>query len=125
MNTALWIVQALLALAFLMAGGMKVAQTRSKLMEMGMEYVEDFTDAQVKGIGVVELLGAVGLILPMALDILPVLTPLAAVGLALTMVGAAYTHYRRDEVPKIAPNVVLFALAVFAAYGRFVIEPVV
>ncbi|MCJ7700842.1 MAG: DoxX family protein [Anaerolineales bacterium] len=66
------------------------------------------------------LLGALGLILPLATGILPVLTPLAAVGLALTMVGAFLTHLRRNEiVPMGVMNVVLFAMAIFVAVFRF------
>lgn len=64
-----------------------------------------------------------GLILPAATGSLPWLTPLAAVGLALTMVGAAIAHLRRGEYSHIIVNVVLFGLAVFVAYGRFVVEP--
>jgi hypothetical protein len=74
-------------------------------------------------IGILEVLGAVGLILPALTDILPILTPLVAVGLTLTMVGAAITHFRRGEYPNITMNLVLMALALFIAYGRFVLLP--
>ena len=118
MNTALWIVQALLALVFLLAGAMKVSQPLEKLAER-TPYVEDFTSGQIRLIGILEILGATGLILPALTGILPWLTPLAAVGLALTMIGAAIVHARRGEYPNIIMNVVLFAMAVFVAYGRF------
>ena len=125
MHTALWIVQGLLAFAFMMAGVMKTTQPKEKLAE-NMGWVEDFSATQVKGIGILELLAAVGLILPMALDILPILTPLAAVGLGLTMIGASLTHIRRNElVPYAIMNFMLLALAAFVAVGRFVIEAVV
>jgi uncharacterized membrane protein YphA (DoxX/SURF4 family) len=120
MDVVLWVLQVLLALFFLMAGAMKVSQPRAKLAAR-MAWVSDFTDGQVKLIGVLELLGAVGLLLPALTGILPWLTPLAAVGLALTMAGAALTHMRRGEYPMIAVNVVV--LAGFIAVGRFVIEP--
>jgi hypothetical protein len=81
--------------------------------------VEDFSATTVRVIGVVELLGAIGLILPAATGIAPVLTPIAATGLALTMVLAAATHIRRKEPSGVAFNAVLFALAVFVAWGRF------
>jgi hypothetical protein len=70
-------------------------------------------------IGVLEILGALGLILPAVLDLAPILVPLAATGLALVMVGASVTHYRRGERPMIAINAVLFVLAVIVAWGRF------
>ena len=125
MNIALWIVQGLLALMFLMGGLMKASKTKDSLKERGnsMDWVDDFSDGQVRLIGILEVLGAIGLILPGLTGILPILTPLAAVGLALTMVGAAITHFRRGEYPNIAVNLVLMALALFAAYGRFVLFP--
>lgn len=122
MNTALWIVQILLALAFGMAGIMKATQPKEKLAQQ-MKWVEDFAPNTVKGIGTLELLAAIGLVLPALTGILPILTPLAAVGLVLTMIGAALTHLRRKETPMIAINAVLLALAVFVAYGRFVLVP--
>ena len=122
MNTTLWIAQILLAVTYLMAGIAKTTQHKDRLSDM-MGWVDDFSAGSVRGIGVMEILGAVGLILPGLLGILPWLTPLAAVGLALLQVGAAITHIRRREYPLLVMNFVLFALAVFVAYGRFVVEP--
>ncbi len=119
MNVVLWIVAGLLAVAFLAAGLMKLAQPKKKLADSGMGWTEDFSDGAVKGIGALEVLGAVGLILPAALDIVPVLVPIAATGLALLMLGAAVTHARRKESPNIVVNIVLLALAAFVAWGRF------
>lgn len=124
MDTAIWVVQILLAVAFLMAGAMKLTQSKEKLAE-NMAWVNDFSANQVRTIGLLELLGAVGLVLPMALDILPILIPLAAVGLVLNMIGAAFTHHRRDEYNMIPINLVLLALALFVAIGRLAIEPVI
>jgi uncharacterized membrane protein len=121
MNTALWIDQILLAVLFFVVGMMKLVMPREQAAERA-PYVEDLTDGQLRTIGVLEVLGAAGLILPAVTGILPWLTPLAAVGLALTMVGAAMLHYRRGEYSNIIVNVVLFALAVFVAYGRFFVE---
>lgn len=117
-NIVLWIVQGLLALAFLMAGLMKATQPKEKLAER-MGWVRDFSGGAIKLIGALEVLGAFGLLLPMLTGILPWLTPLAAVGLALTMIGAAFTHLRRKEYPGAVINVVLLALSMFAAYGRW------
>jgi uncharacterized membrane protein YphA (DoxX/SURF4 family) len=123
MNTALWIVQILLALVFGLAGFMKLTQPYEKLAE-NMGYVKDFSPNTIKLIGLVEILGAIGLILPALTGILTFLTTLAAAGLALDMIGALYTHYRRHEyMPFMAINLVLGALAAFVAYGRFVTVP--
>lgn len=123
MNIILWIAQALLAFAFFGAGIMKVTQPREKLMER-MKYVEDFSDNIIKIIGALEVAAAIGLILPLALGILPILTPLAGAGLVLTMIGAIITHLRRSEIPMIVPNIVLGLIALFVVYGRFVLVPV-
>ena len=119
MNVALWIVAGLLAVAFLAAGLMKLSTPHEKLAER-MAWVNDYTAGQVKAIGAVEVLGAIGLILPAVTGIAPILVPLAAAGLAVVMVLAAVMHLRRgDGAAAVVPNVVLFALAVFVAWGRF------
>jgi uncharacterized membrane protein YphA (DoxX/SURF4 family) len=118
-NTALWIAQILLALAFIATGLLKLTQPKAVAYERGLKWVEDFSQSQINLIGILEILGAIGLILPWALNVLPVLTPVAAVGLMIVMLGAAYTHLRRGENAMIAANVVLFALALFVAWGRF------
>ena len=119
MNVALWIVAGVLAAAFLGAGLMKLAQPKKKLAESGMGWTEEFSDGAVKGIGALEVLGALGLILPAVFDVATVLVPIAAVGLALIMLGAAVTHARRKESQMVVVNGVLLALAVFVAWGRF------
>ena len=122
MNIALWVVQGLLAVAFLMAGFMKASQPKEKLAAR-MAWVEDFSAGNIRLIGILEVLAAIGLILPPITGILPWLAPLAAVGLILTMIGAARTHQRRVENQMIGTNVVLLLLAAFVAYGRFVLAP--
>jgi hypothetical protein len=84
MDTALWIVQALLAAVFLTTGVTKLVQPRAKLAAGPMSWAADVSDAQFRTIGLLEVLGALGLILPGVLNVAPALTPLAAVGLALT-----------------------------------------
>ncbi len=119
MNTFLWIIQGMLATIFMMTGIMKLVQKKEAMADK-MGFVEDFSQKQVTGIGVLELMGAMGLILPWATGILPWLTPLAAVGLAMTMVGAFLTHLHRKElIPMGIVNIVLFSMAIFIAYGRF------
>ncbi|MBB5780486.1 DoxX family protein [Nonomuraea jabiensis] len=110
--------QALLAVMFGMAGVMKSTQPKEKL-HARLPWVEDFSAGTVRLIGVAELAGALGLILPTATGIAPVLTPLAATGLAVVMVLAALTHARRKEPAAIAFNAVLLLLAALVAWGRF------
>jgi hypothetical protein len=83
-----------------------------------MGYVEDFSQTQVRLIGTAEVLGAVALIVPQATGVLTWLTPAAAIGFALLMVGAAITHLRRKEPQVLGANTILFVLAAFVAIGR-------
>lgn len=118
MNVALWIVQIGLAAAFVLAGAMKSTQPKEKL-QPNLPWVEDFSLGTIRLIGVAELLGGIGLILPAVTGIAPILTPIAAACLAVVMVLAAATHIRRKEPSGVVVNAVLFALAVFVAWGRF------
>jgi uncharacterized membrane protein YphA (DoxX/SURF4 family) len=119
MNIALWIISGLLAVVFLAGGAMKLIQPKQKLAASGFGFVEDFSAGAVKAVGALEVLAAVGLTLPAALDIAPVLVPLAAVGLVLLMAGAIITHLRRHEAQAIVVPVAVLALAVVVAWGRF------
>jgi len=119
MNTTLWVVAGLLAVAFLAAGALKLTQPKPKLAESGQPWVEDFSQGTVKAIGTLEVLAATGLVLPALVDTATVLVPLAATGLVLLMLGAAITHARRREYPNIAVNLVLGGLALFVAISRF------
>lgn len=120
MNLALWVISGLLAVAFLVAGASKLFIPQEKLARApGAGWVNDFSVGFVKSLGTVEILGAVGLILPGALNIAPVLVPLAAVGLATIMVGAAIVTFRRHEAKHALGNLVYLALTAFVAWGRF------
>ena len=123
MNRSLWLAQALLALAFLMAGSMKLL-TAHEALAVDMTWVTHVPAAVVKLIGLLEVLGAIGLILPSWLRVKPWLTPLAAVGLTLTMIGAAATHLSIGEANMIAPNLVLGLIAGFIAWGRYQRSPI-
>ena len=122
MSIAIWIVQGLLAAMFLMAGIMKSTQPKEKLSK-NMAWVNDVSVSNVKLIGISQILAAIGLVLPQVTGILPWLTPLAAVGLVLTMIGAIILHLRRNENSAIGVNIVLLLLAAFVAYGRFILSP--
>ena len=118
MNIVLWTAQAILAAMFAMAGLMKATQPKDKLVDR-LPWTQDFSQGTVRFIGVMELLGAIGLIVPAATGIAPILTPIAAAGFAVIMVLAAATHIRRKEPSAVGFNAVLFAVAVFVAWGRF------
>jgi hypothetical protein len=121
MNLALWIVAGLLAAAYLVGGAFKVVIPKEKIAAVGhsAQWVEDFDAGGVKAIGVLEVLGAIGLILPAVLDIAPVLVPLAALGLVLVMVGAAMTRIRRHELTLMLVDLAYLVLAAFVVWGRF------
>jgi uncharacterized membrane protein YphA (DoxX/SURF4 family) len=120
MDVVLWVVSALLAVVFLAAGSMKAVQPRERILRNPqLAWAEDFSDRAITVIGVLEVLGAAGLVLPWALDVAPVLTPLAAVGLALVMAGAIVTHARRGERQALPVTVFLLVLALVVALGRF------
>ena len=122
MNIAIWIAQILLALVCAGSGISKLVQPYEKLAAR-MAYVNDFTPGVMRAIGALEVLGAIGVVLPAWTGILPWLTPLAAGGLAVNMGGALSTHLRRKEYPMIVVNLVLLALAAFVMYGRLVVVP--
>ena|SRR5579883_1960605 len=123
MNIALWIVQILLALVFLMAGVMKASQPIEKLQK-NMNWTKHVSPGFVRVVGVLEILGALGLILPVATHILPWLTPVAAIGLVLTMIGAIITHVRLKEAGQAAMPLVLLLLSLFIVLGYFVFVPI-
>jgi uncharacterized membrane protein YphA (DoxX/SURF4 family) len=118
METLLWILQIALALVFAVTGVLKLTQSREKLAPK-MSWVAESTDLQVKAIGALEVMAAVGLILPAALGVVPQLTALAAAGVVLLMVGAIRTHGVRHEWDRVPVNVVLVAIALFVAIERF------
>ena len=112
-NRALWIVQGLLAALFLFAGGMKLITPVEVLSVMS-----PFSGEVIRFIGVCEVLGAVGLILPYALRILPGLTALAAAGLVVIMVGATVTTLAIGGWLMALPTLLFGLLAGLVAYGR-------
>lgn len=120
-HIGLWVAQVLLAIGFGMAGVMKLATPYAELAQK-MAWAQHTPEALVKFIGVVELAGALGVILPAATRIKPVLTPLAAAGMVVIMVLAIGLHVSLGEVP--APNFVLGGIAAFVAWGRWRKAPI-
>jgi uncharacterized membrane protein YphA (DoxX/SURF4 family) len=118
MNAALWTCQLVLALVFLYSGATKSTRSVPRLVAGGQTGVEGLPAGLVRFIGVSELLGVAGLLLPWALQIVPVLTPVAAGALGVIMVLAARVHVRRREYTTAAANVVLLTLCMAVAVGR-------
>jgi hypothetical protein len=120
MNIALWTVAGLLAVAYVAGGGVKVLMSKQRIAASGAAgaWVEDFRPGSIKAIGVLEILGGLGLILPAALGIAPELVPLSALGLAMIMVGAAATRISRREYRLMAVDLAYLVLLGFVAWGR-------
>jgi uncharacterized membrane protein YphA (DoxX/SURF4 family) len=120
MNIALWIVQVLLAAMYGMAGIMKTFQT-AKAKEQ-LPWAKNRSDTFVRFVGTAELLGALGLFLPLLTGVLPWLTALAAVGLTMIQMLAIFTeHLPKKEYNVIPINIVLLALSIFVVAGRWVL----
>jgi len=119
MNVVLWILQVLLGLFFVYHGWMML-NPPAQVQPM-MSYIHDLPSGLRRSIGIIEILGGIGLILPPLVNVLPILTPLAAAGLVIVMALAAIYHLTRREYPNIVFNLVLLAIAAFIAYGRFVL----
>jgi uncharacterized membrane protein len=119
MNIAIWIITGLIAVAFIAAGVMKVAQPRAKLAASGMAWTNDYSDAGVKLVGLAELLGGLGLILPAVTGIAPILVPIAAAALTVIMIGAVVWHVRAGDTKGALPSAVLGILALLVAIARF------
>ena len=120
MNIALWIIQALLAALFLFAGGMKLVMPIEEMMkQMPLPLPGWF----VHFTGVVEVLGGIGLILPWLLRIKPWLTPLAAAGLVIVMIGATVYTLAAGQIASAVMPIMVGILAGFVAYGRWKLTP--
>ncbi|MFI6781208.1 DoxX family protein [Micromonospora sp. NPDC050276] len=129
MNVVLWIIQILLAAVFAGVGLAKLTQPKEKLRDV-MRWVDPVPPSQVKALGTVEALAAAGLVLPGLTGIATVLTPLAAVGVVIVMVGGILVHLR-DRKQQASPDgrrtelqgailcAVLLVLAAVVAWGRF------
>jgi uncharacterized membrane protein YphA (DoxX/SURF4 family) len=122
MNVVLWVIQILLALAFFVAGTLKVSRPIN-MLKKNMHWVEKTAPPLVRLVGVLEILGALGLILPAVTHILPWLIPVAAICLALTMIGAIIVHILLKETMGSLAPLILLLLTLLVAYGRFVLVP--
>ena len=119
-NTWLWILAGFLAAIFVGTGLLKLTTPRAKLVAAGMGWAREFSQGQIRLIGIAELLGAVGLVVPPLLGIVPILSPVAAVCLALGMTGATAVHIRRREfLPDALRSLAVAILCVVLAVYRF------
>lgn len=119
MDIAVWIVTGLVALILGGAGASKLGRSKEKILENpNMGWASDFSQPAIKLIGVAEVAGALGLILPWALGILPALTPVAGYSLAALMTGAAIVHARRREYAGLPFVLLLVAAPLFVAIVR-------
>ena len=122
-HISLWVVQVLLAFAFGMSGFMKVTKPIEELAS-AMSFVSVYSEGMVRFIGAAELAGALGLILPAALRIVPNLTPVAAGGLTVVMALAVQYHLSHGEADHVAPALVLGVLSLMVAFGRLKLAPI-
>lgn len=118
LNIGLWVAQGVLAFMYIFAGWTKLTQPLEALLEMGWGWAANMPLSFIRFIGIAEIAGAIGLILPALLRIQPKLTPLAAMGLTLVQIAAIVLHASRGEFAVLPLNVVLLALSVFVVYGR-------
>ncbi|MBP2455040.1 DoxX family protein [Mycolicibacterium lutetiense] len=121
MHTTLWIITIVAAAAYVAGGASLLLMSREKYRSLGsnQHWVDDFGDNHLKAIATIKLVGAIGLVLPAAVGIAPVLTPLAACGLALFMAGAATTRFRRSEWLYMAGDIVFIGVFAYLAWGWF------
>ena len=123
LNISLWAAQILLAGMFIMAGFMKTTMPVEQLSS-SLPWAKDVPAWFVRFIGMSELLGALGLILPSLLRIKQVLTPVAALGISAIMVMAAFFHITRTEFSGVAFTLILALVAAFIGWGRWKEVPV-
>ncbi|MGZ0146774.1 DoxX family protein [Kribbella sp. WER1] len=119
MNTIVWIFSGALAVVFTISGLLKATMSRARLIATGQTGIAPFPMPLVRAVAVCELLAVAGLLAPWLTDKARVLTPLAAVGLCIVMVGAATSHSSLREPRSTAANTILLALAAFVAAARF------
>ena len=118
MDVVLWVIAGLVAVGFLFSGLVKLVLPREKYVA-SQPWAAEAPRWAPTVIGVLEVLGAIGVILPAAIGVVPVLVPLAATGLVLVMVGAVVMHVRRHEIPALVPSGMMLVLAAVVAWGRF------
>lgn len=125
MQITLWLIAGALAIAFTIGGASQILMSKEQYRSVGasQHWVDDFTAGHVKAIGTIKITGSLGLVIPAAIGIAPVLVPLAASGLMLVMAGAVTTRFRRSEWKNMVGDLIFVGLLAFLAWGRFDIHP--
>ena len=118
MNTTLWILQSVIAFVFMYSGINKSIFSEKKLVASGQTGVEGLPLVLIRFIGISEIFGAVGIILPLLLHTIPILTAVSAICFAVIMIPAARIHYKRHEFKNVFINFIIFIVCIFIAYGR-------
>lgn len=118
MNTIIWVIQCISATIFSIDGLLKLI-TPKEILEEKIGWVKDYHNSTVRIIGFCEFMGAIGLVVPMALDVFPIITPIAAVFLVIIMLLVARVHLIRKEYKKISMDLLFFVMALLVAIGRF------
>jgi uncharacterized membrane protein YphA (DoxX/SURF4 family) len=121
MNIALWIAQGLLAALFLASGSMKISTAKDKLVASGQTGVAPFPVPVIRITAFCELLAVLGLLLPMITGIAPVLTPIAAFGLVVVMIGATASHLSLHERLQAGATTFILLICLFVAVGRLTV----
>ncbi|SMX83709.1 DoxX-like family protein [Brevibacterium sp. 239c] len=122
MNIALWVVAGVIAVGFIAGGIVKLTMLHEKYAAK-LHWPQDFTPSNVKFMGIIEVVGGLGLVLPALLGIAPVLVPVAASGMALYMAGAVTERIRRAEYAELLGDLLFLGGMLFVAWGRFAISP--
>jgi len=118
MNVILWVLQSIMAIIFMFSGLNKSILSEQKLIAKGQTGVVGLPPPLIRFIGISEILGAIGIILPLLLNILPILTVIAAICFAIIMIPASIIHYKLEEPKNVLTNCVIFLLCLLIAYGR-------
>lgn len=113
MTTTIWILKGIIALIFTSTGFLKIFLPKAKLLAKGMKGLIDLDEKQIKVAGLLEILGAIGLILPTLLNIFPVLSVISALCLGLTMIVAGRINYKLKL--SIVPNIIIFIICILIA----------
>ena len=117
MNTFIWITQVALAILFFMPGLMKIITSREKMIEKG-QLAEGGSIIPIRLLGLAELLGCIGIILPLWLNIVPILTPITAICFCIVMIGAFAVHFGKKDYKILPVLVLIFILSALVAWYR-------
>lgn len=125
MNIALWLIAGVLTVAYVTGGVVQIAvpQERYRALGPSQHWVDDFNASQLKMIGTIKLVLALGLVVPGVVGVFTVVTPLAACGLMVFMAGATTTRFRRNEWRYLPGDLAFLGLFAFLAWGRFALHP--